>query len=77
MPKNYTDFVDTMADVRRHGFTVDTLVLTTASVENFFTDGKFTEDIEEKQEDLGEFEVPITEGDGNYILTESGETFAL
>lgn len=77
MSKNYVDFLDAMHAAHRDGHTVDKLVLSSSSMNTFFTDDNFTSTSEQKQNQLGEFEVPITEGDGDYLLTESGNRVAL
>lgn len=77
MPKNYTDFVNAMSKARSEGYSVRKLVLTEESIQTFMTDGKFTEAAETKHDKLGDFEVSVERGDGNYVLTESGVRFIL
>lgn len=77
MPKNYDDFVRAMAALKESGESVDRAVLTSDTLDVFLTDGNFNEDVEETHDELGEFEVPIERGDGNYLVAESGEEFDL
>lgn len=77
MAKNYTDFVEAMTEARRDGSSIERLVLTDESMSVFISDGNFTESVEEKHDDLGEFSVSIERGDGNYVLTERGERIPL
>ena len=77
MRKNYDDFVRVMSSMTEDGHDIDRLVLTAETMETFLTDGDFNEEVEEQHDQLGEFTVPIERGDGDYILSESGEKFEL
>lgn len=77
MTSNYIDFVEAMSEANARGLTVETLVLSKESMQEFMTDGNFTEDVEEKHDDLGEFEVPVETGDTDALVTTSGERITL
>lgn len=77
MSKNYTDFVEAMTEAHKQGLSVERVVVSEDSLDTFLTDDNFTEETEEKHDKLGEFEVPIETGDGNYVLCESGERVPL
>lgn len=70
MTVTYADIVHGMANARSDGHSVDTLVLTQDSMDTFLTDGEFTESDEEVHDNLGEFELRVTVGDDNYLITE-------
>lgn len=77
MTATYTDLIDVMSDARASGLSIDRVVLTDESMSTFMTDGEFTDETEEKHEDLGEFALSIESGNGDYIVTESGEHVSL
>lgn len=74
---NYTDFINAMHEARENGETVARLVLSEDSIDTWLTDGNFTDAAENKHDALGEFAVNVEQGDGDYILTESGNQFPL
>jgi hypothetical protein len=66
MPKTYEDMIRAMTVLSNDGKDVNRVVLTDESISTFLTDGKFHEGVAEKHDQLGEFSIPIEEGDGMF-----------
>lgn len=77
MTKDYTDFIDAMSLAKKKGHDVNKVVITEETMDVFMTDSNFTDEDEERHDDLGEFSVNIEQGSSDYILCEDGETFDL
>lgn len=75
MGKTYSDVVKAMAEAHVDGYTVSEVVLTKDTIDTFLESDDFTDADEERQDTLGEFEVPLSSGDGNYVLTENGKRY--
>jgi hypothetical protein len=79
MPATYTDIVEAMIEAEKDGLDVDRVVLTEESMDTFLADDNFTKATEERQEDTigSEWSLPIESGDGDYVVTETGEQITL
>lgn len=73
MTTNYNDLIRAMHRAAENGKSVEKLILSDESMEEFMTDEKFTESDEEMADELGEFEIRIESGDADKLLTDDGE----